>query len=230
MVISLSRCVSSPTRRAGARSFDSPVQDFFLAASRSRRLPSCMAWTRATGIVCPSSIRPGSIRLRRGQVFGPRIAVAEQAGRVAHGEVARRHAVDLVPGQRERHRRAGPHARAVRGDHGGPAGPRGVQEDLPAAVLLDVRGGGEHRVDPLGPRRDGAGRGRDVLRLLRQRWARTRAHPSTRWSSPHRPCRRRRAPAAPGGRRRRRERRSRSPPADRGRGSGTSGAASHRRA
>ncbi len=58
---------------------------------------------------------------------------------------------------------AGSQPRAVRGHHGRPAGPGGVEEHLPAAVLDDVRGGGEDGIDPFGSRGDRPGRGGHLL-------------------------------------------------------------------
>ena len=65
--------------------------------------------------------------------------------RGVHGEVGRRHVVEVVPADGERHGHAGPDPRAVGGDHGGPADPGRVDEHLAAAVLLHERGRGDRR-------------------------------------------------------------------------------------
>ena len=122
--------------------------------ARARRLPSCMACTRATGIVWPSSTRSAGSCCGSGICVGPRVAVAEQLERGVHREVAGRDGVEVVPAHRERHRRAGADPRAVGRDDRRPADPRRVDEHLAAAVLLDERGRGDLGIEALGARRD----------------------------------------------------------------------------
>ena len=79
------------------------------------------------------------------------------------GEVRGRDGVEVVPLHRERHRRTGPDARAVRGDNRRAADARRVDEDLAAAVLLHERGRRDLRIELLGAHRDRARRGGNVL-------------------------------------------------------------------
>ena len=63
---------------------------------------------------------------------------------------------------------------------------------LPLAVVLHERGGGDRRVEPLGPRRDRPRRrGRVLERRVGRRRARRRGRPWRRSSSPRRRARRR---------------------------------------
>ena len=76
--------------------------------------------------VCAQSLSAGHLR-------GPGIALAEEAERGMDGEVRRRDVIEVIPGDREGDRHAWADARAVGGDHGGAADPRGVHEHLAAA-------------------------------------------------------------------------------------------------
>src|SRR5262249_57110958 len=82
----------------------------------------------------------GAQHLRLRQQVGPRMALGDQPRRSVHREVRRRNAVELVPGHRERHWHARPHARAVRGHHRRAAHSGGVDEDLAAPVLANEGG------------------------------------------------------------------------------------------
>ena len=126
-----------------------------------RRLPSCMATTRAIGISWPSATRSA------GSACGDEVAAA-QVSSVSRSTAVRivkspgLHLLELVPGHRERHRDAGPRPRAVRRDHGRAAGPGGVDEHLAATLLAHELGGRDLRVEERGPRRDGTGGRGDV--------------------------------------------------------------------
>ena len=91
-------------------------------------------------------------RLRRGQLPRPRVLAGHQPGRGVHGEVARRHTVEVVPAHRERDRDPRAHPRAVRRRHRRAERPGRVQEDLALPVVLDERRGGQGRIKALGPR------------------------------------------------------------------------------
>ena len=75
--------------------------------ARARRLPSCMAATRATGMVRPCSIKSLGRRCRFGHRLGPRITSAECVDRRVHGEIGGVDPVQVRPVQGKRNRRAG---------------------------------------------------------------------------------------------------------------------------
>ena len=169
--------------------------------ARARRLPSCIAATRATGMVRPSSIRSVGSRCGCGIDSRPRGLPSSAIERGVHGEVGRRDVVEVVPGDRERHRRARAQPRAVGRDDGGAADAGRVDEHLAAAVLLDERGRREVGIERLGAGGDARGSRRPRPRPApRRRSGRTRARPWRRWSSPRRPARSRPAPGGPGAR------------------------------
>ena len=132
-------------------------------AARARRLPSCIACTRATGIVCPSSTRSGlrccgfGICVAHGS-RSPSCSSAVWMVKSAGVTASRSSQLD-----RERHGHAGPDARAVRGDNRRAADARRVDEHLAAAVLLHERGRRDLRIELLGAHRDRARRGGDVF-------------------------------------------------------------------
>ena len=130
--------------------------------------PACGACPRASPPhggrgSCDPPRRARREGLRRGPGVAPRIAVAERRERRADGEVGGRDGVEVVPGQRERHRDAGARPRAVGRDQRRPAGAGGVDEDLPLAVVLDERRGRDVRVECRGPGGDGPRRRCGVL-------------------------------------------------------------------
>ena len=156
-------------------------------AARARRLPSCIACTRATGIAWPSAMSSADRCCGSGMCSAHGSRSPSRRERGVHGEVGRRDVVEIVPGDGERDGHARPHAWAVRRDHGGAADPRRVDEHLAAALRLDERGRRDVRIESLGAGRDGSGRGgRSPRATPRRRSGRTRAAPWRRWSSPRR--------------------------------------------
>ena len=119
-------------------------------------------------------------RLRRRQLPRPRILAGDQPGHGVHGEVGGRHAVEVVPTQRERHRNARPHPRAVRGGDRRAVRPGRVEEDLALPVVLDERGGGQ--AGSSRSARAAMARVTAAASSLLARRARRRAGPWIRWS------------------------------------------------
>ena len=105
----------------------------------------------------------GGQLLRRRHPVGPAVAPGEQVGHGSHGEVGRRHRLQVVPGDRERHGYARTDARTVGADHCRAARSSRVEEHLAVAVLADEGGGGQVRVEPFGPGDDRAGGGGHIL-------------------------------------------------------------------
>ena len=89
----------------------------------------------------------GRQRLRRGQLTRPRLMPGEQPRHAAHRKVSGHHGIKVVPADRERDRRPGPHPRAVRRRHGRAVGPGRVQEHLALPVLHDECRGGQVRIE-----------------------------------------------------------------------------------
>ena len=93
--------------------------------ARARRLPSCIAATRGTGIPWPSTTSSSGTRCGAGMSARPVVrSLVQQIGCGRDREIGGRDIVELVPRNGERHRRPGAHPRAVGRDHGAAADPR----------------------------------------------------------------------------------------------------------
>src|SRR5690606_25656582 len=124
-----------------------------------RRLPSCMACTRATGMAWPSSTRSAGRVCGGGMSSAQGVPAVQEARGVADGEVGGGDGAEVVPRDGERDRRAGADPRAV-GGHDRRASRAGrVEEHLAAPVLADERRRRERGVEALGAGREGAGGG-----------------------------------------------------------------------